>query len=353
MKIQMSNLIKISAIAILIVLSVSCRGRFSKSKNYFKIGDVTYEIKSGEIINNGETDNGFKLDLRLYDEKKANFVNFRIVSQQAENIKSFTYTDFEGSWVEGYKENGSYANMAAINVGKVVINRSSDGYSINIDCTDQYSNEVTGYFKGKLEVKDEDNKVHKLPEYVLPEEIYEEVVGYFPIYSGLTPPDMRGEYISSPHVLIYASYSENPDSIQFFSDRYMGFIYVNKQMNFYGKQYDSLENKYLEEIQYGVKITGKDDNFTCYYVVDGYVQGYYAQQSFIFSGKKTERGLEDFHVAVVLLETSGNPNMYAKNSYRILKDNDGVAEMNLWLSGRNGDNTLTVINDNAFDIWMK
>ena len=194
--------------------------------------------------------------------------------------------------------------------------------------------------------------VKKLPEYVLPNEIYEEVIQLIPVYSGTTPPDMKGEYVSSPHALIYESYGEKPDSLQFYSDRYMGFIYTNKQMNFYGKQYDSIEHKYMEEIQYNVKITGSNDQFTCYYVVDGYVQGYYAQQAFIFSGKKTDAGLEDFHTAVVLLETSGNPNMYEKNSYRVLKDYDGLAEKNNWLSGRSVATTSTRGN-NAFDIWMK
>ena len=101
-----------------------------------------------------------------------------------------------------------------------------------------------------------------------------------------------------------------------------------------------------------MKITGSDDNFTCYYVVDGYVQGFYAQQSFIFSGKKTPQGLENFHVAVILLETSGHPNMYPNNSYRVLKDYDGLAETNYWLSGKSGG-SVKAKSGNAFDIWMK
>ena len=211
---------------------------------------------------------------------------------------------------------------------------------------------MKGYFKGDLSKVDEDNLVHKVPDYVLPSEIYDEVIQYIPIYSGVTPPNMEGEYVSAPHALIYESYADNPDSLQFYSDRYLGFIYANKQMNFYGKQYDSASRVYVEEIQYGVKITGSDDNFTCYYVVDGYVQGFYAQQSFIFSGKKTPQGLENFHVAVILLETSGHPNMYPNNSYRVLKDYDGLAETNYWLSGKSGG-SVKAKSGNAFDIWMK
>ena len=350
MKSFASNLIKISTLILVITFLASCRDR-NIPKNYFIVEDTRYEIKSGEIINNGESSNGFSLDLRLYNESKENFLSFVIVSPQAESIPSSTYTDFEGSWVLGYKD-GNYTSIGSINTGKVVINRSSDGYSIEIECVDQYSNKVEGRYKGELTAKDENNLVKKLPEYVLPNEIYDEVIDLIPVYSGTTPPDMKGEYVSSPHALIYESYGEKPDSLQFYSDRYMGFIYTNKQMNFYGKQYDSLDRKYIEEIQYNVKITGSNDQFTCYYVVDGYVQGYYAQQAFIFSGKKTDAGLEDFHTAVVLLETSGNPNMYEKHSYRVLKDYDGLAEKNNWLSGRGAVATSTRGN-NAFDIWMK
>ncbi len=350
MKSLASNLVKISALILVTIFLASCWGRNNKPKNYFTIGDNTYEIKSGVIINNGETENGFDLDLRLYDEKGENFLNFDIVSPQAENIPSTTYTNVEGIWILGYNESGNFDN-GYIKTGKLVVNRSSDGYSIDIKCTDQYSNDIEGYYKGELSKKDEDNLVHKLPDYVLPTEIYEDVTNLLPVYSGSNPPDMKGEYVSTPHALIYESYAETPDSLQFYSDRYLGFSYLNKEMMFYGKQYDSLANKYIEEIQYGVKITGDNDYFTCYYVVDGYVQGYYAQQSFIFSGKKTEAGIEDFHTAVVLLENSGNPNMFAKHSFRVLKDYDGLAETNYWLSGRG--EVSTAKGTNPFDIWMK
>lgn len=352
MKSTALNLLKTSMLALIIIFVTSC-GEKGKPRNYFKIGEDIYEIKSGIIINNGETENGFNLDLRLYDESGTNFVNFGIISEQAESIANSTYTGFDGSWILGYNDNGSYSNMASINRGSIVTNRTSDGYSIEANCIDQYNTEIKVYFKGELSKKDENNLVRKLPNYVLPEEIYDEVTALIPIHSGINPPDMEGEYVSAPHALIYESYGEKPDSLQFYSDRYLGFLYANKQMNFYGKQYDSLENRYIEEVQYGVKITGDNDLFTCYYVVDGYVQGYYAQQSFIFSGKKTEAGLEDFYVGVILLETSGNPNMFAKHSYRILKDYDGLAETNYWLSGKSSSNTATVKNKNVFDIWMK
>lgn len=350
-----SNLLRISALILVVVLVFSCGGN-KLPKHYFKVGDDVYEIVSGTIINNGEAEGGgFNLSLRLYTESGSDFINFNIASPQAESLPSKTFTDLEGSWVTGYTSNGTYTNMATINSGSLVIEKSNQGYIVEIECTDQYSNKVEGYYKGSLNLKDENNLVHVLPNYVLPDEIYDAVTEKFPVYSGVTPPDMSGEYVSSPHILIYESYAENPDSIQRYHDRYMGFVYDSKQMNFYGKQLiDGENNVYDEVIAYGVKITGENDNFTCYYIVEGYPGGYYAQQAFIFSGKKTDAGLEDFHTAVVLLETSGNPDLQPKNSYRILKDEDGLAEENNWLSKRGTTKGKSLAKDeDLFKMWMK
>lgn len=352
MRSKVSNLLKISALIMIVIMSAACGRKNKLPKNYYKVDDQVYEIKYGQIINHGEEEGDFDLELRLCCENGNDFINFKILSSQAENLPYTTINNPNGSWIVGYN-NGSYNSIGTIKSGKVVIDRSKDGYIIEIECNDQYNNKVEGYFKGELDKSDENNLVHKIPNYVLPNEIYDEVTELLPLYEGLTPPNMTGEYVSSPHILFYESYAENPDSIQYYSDRYVGFIYDSKQMNFYAKQYDPEEDKYIEEIQYGVKITGENDNFTCYYVVDGYPGGYYAQQAFIFSGKKTNDGIEDFHTAVVLLETSGHPDMPAKNSYRILKDEDGLAENNNWMSKKNAYQTKRLQDEDLFKMWMK
>ncbi len=352
MRSKVSNLLKISALIMIVIMSAACGRKNKLPKNYYKVDDQVYEIKYGQIINHGEVEGVFDLELRLCCENGNDFINFKILSSQAENLPYTTINNPNGSWIVGYN-NGSYNSIGTIKSGKVVIDRSKDGYIIEIECNDQYNNKVEGYFKGELDKSDENNLVHKIPNYVLPNEIYDEVTELLPLYEGLTPPNMTGEYVSSPHILFYESYAENPDSIQYYSDRYVGFIYDSKQMNFYAKQYDPEEDKYIEEIQYGVKITGGNDNFTCYYVVDGYPGGYYAQQAFIFSGKKTNDGIEDFHTAVVLLETSGHPDMPAKNSYRILKDEDGLAENNNWMSKKNAYQTKRLQDEDLFKMWMK
>lgn len=359
-----SNLLGNIAVLLILVLLSSC-GKKKKTEetpqlgNHFYIGDALYEMSSGTIINNGQVDTVsdlFRIDLRLYAIDHKNFVNFGIISKYAEKISDGTYTmnseDVQGSWVLGYNDDGSYSSMGNLTSGKFVVSRDSGGYLIEINATDKYGNSLTGTYRGNLSNKDVDNSVHQLPNYVCPDEIYNGLTQYFPIFSGVNPPDMTGEYVSAPNALIYESYVENHDTIIIYSDRYLGFIYDSKQLNFYGKQYDPVQGKDIEEIYYGAKITGDNDNFTCYFVVDGYVSGYYSQQSFIFSGKKTNEGIENYHSAVVLLETSGNPNMLPKNSYRVLKDLDGLAEAEDWMSkGR----AVSVSKDNAdlFKIWMK
>lgn len=356
MKHNKSLLSTISILLLIIVVLSSCNKKKTKTPDsYFKVGETVYELKSGTLINKGEVSGGFDIDLRLYCENNADFISFRFVSEQAESLLNMTHNNIQGSWVLGYNEDGSYTNMGTINSGSLVVNRNAEGYTFEFNCTDQYNNTVNGVYKGNISKKDENILVHQLPNYVLPNEIYDGVTEYFPIHAGVNPPDIKGEYVSAPHAYVYNSHTDS-DTLVFNSDRYLGFIYNNNQLNFYGKQYDSINGDYIEEIQYGVKITGDGDDFTCYYVVDGYPNGYYAQQSFIFSGTKTPEGLKDFFVAVVLLEKSGNPSIAeSNNSYRILKDYDGLAEEESWLSkkGTTSFKAREMSDEELFDMWIK
>ena len=352
MKKIVSNLLYISILLLIIATATSCRRDLPN--NYFIVDGEVYEVNAGFLVNNGETQGGFDLDLQLISGDGSNYINFSIVSPQAEKLINKTYNNPSGFWVVGYQSNGKYKSMAQINKGYIVVDRKSDGYVININCTDQYGNEIEGYYKGRLSNTDKNNIVHAIPDYVIPEEIYSDVEEYFPIYFGTDIPDIDGEYLSSPHVLVYQSDSETPDSIVYFSDCYVGFMYRNNQMSFFKKQFDTEQGKDIEEIYYNVKISGDDNYFTCYYVIDGYPDGYYAQQSFLFSGRKTDQGIEDFHTAVILLETSGHPYLPAKNTFRVLKDQDGMAYMNNWMTKSPAPKRGSTNNDaDSFRMWMK
>lgn len=200
-----------------------------------------------------------------------------------------------------------------------------------------------------------------VPENVLPTEVKDEVKNYMDIYEGENPPHLNGQFVSRPHALIHESYnpSYNPeDSTVFYYDRYVAFVYSETNgLDFYGKQLDSVkpngDSIYYEEHVSKLKITGTGNNFSCYYDTEGYPDGMYAKQSTIFSGKWDEKtGIIDFKVAVVLVETSGNPNLQPKNSFRVLGDFDGVAKINNWMGAKSSAST-TYDSNCAFKMFRK
>lgn len=192
----------------------------------------------------------------------------------------------------------------------------------------------------------------ELPPSVLPEELKDEVGQYITIFSGDDPVKTDGQFVSKPHMLLHSSVVT--DTIQVYNDRYICFVVNNNgSVDFYGKQWDNTYNKYYEEVYRNLKRVGEDDNFTCYYLTEAYPNGMYALQSTIFSGKwnPSYGGLKDFQVAVILLETSGNPNLAPNNSYRVLGDGDGLAKDTAWLAKKNFMDDGVMINE--YDpFWM-
>lgn len=182
-----------------------------------------------------------------------------------------------------------------------------------------------------------------VPDSILPAALIDTVKHYMNIYSGDNPPQF-GEIqcLSHPHKLIFSTQAN--DSIgEDFSDRYIAFQIRNKTyVDFYGKQWDDNYNAYYEEAYRKLVLLGTGENFSCYYLTEGYPNGLYACYSTIFSGKWTSsyNGIKDFQVAVILLETSGNPYLAPKNTFRVLGDGDGLAEYNQWMDkAESFDNT--------------
>ena len=179
--------------------------------------------------------------------------------------------------------------------------------------------------------------------------LYEAVTAHINIYIGENPPAIYGQFLSHPHILIHSTFSQDTIGSQY-SDRYIAFERNGDKVNFYGKQGD------YEEVYRDLYVIGEGENFTCYYITEGYPNGLYAKQSTIFSGNWTESlgGLGDFQVAVLLLETSGNPNLEPVNTYRILGDGDGLAEDEAWLYKRALiSDEVTVSAEDAFRMFRK
>ena len=198
----------------------------------------------------------------------------------------------------------------------------------------------------------------ELPESVLPPELKDVVGEYFTIYSGKNPVKVVGQFVSSPHALMATSLDPDynyPDTVIYYNDRYLCFERTSGGLvNFYGKQWDDEYGSYYEEAYRNLNSVGEDDNFTCYFFTEGYPNGMYAKQSTIFSGKWDESygGLKDFQVAVILLETSGNPNLDPPGSYRVLGDYDGLAQDTNWMGKKAMvPNNVKVSEEDAFRMF--
>ena len=196
-----------------------------------------------------------------------------------------------------------------------------------------------------------------VPPSVLPEELAAEVGSHIQIYAGPTPAKVHGEFLSHPHRLLYSTASSDTIGTDFY-DRYICFEWTDPNFNridFYGKQQIDEEGNNYEEVYRNIYVVGTGENFTCYYITEGYPQGLYAKQATIFSGNWTESlgGLGNFKVAVILLETSGNPNLEPVNTYRVLGDSDGLAENCEWMKGKRSVTNATTSHEDAFRMFIK
>lgn len=187
-----------------------------------------------------------------------------------------------------------------------------------------------------------------LPTSIMPDSLMGPVTTYFTINEGTNPtyPDsIFGQFVSRPHTLLHST--DPNDTISVFYDRYIAFKRNGNKIDFYGKQWDDELNNYYQEAYRGLYILGTGENFSCYYLVEGYPNGRYAKFSTIFSGKwnASYGGLKDFQVAVILLETSNNPHLAPAGTYRVLGDGDGLAQDTTWIAGTKGAFMNGVVTD--------
>lgn len=190
-----------------------------------------------------------------------------------------------------------------------------------------------------------------LPQSILPDSLEAAVSEYFTAYEGENPPSFNGQFVSHPHVLLHST--EPNDTVALYNDRYIAFFINSSKVDYYGKQwYDDYDTWYEEAYRKLYKI-GSGDGFCCYYFTEGYPNGMYAKQSTIFSGKwdASYGGLKDFQVAVILLETSGNPNLADPGSFRVLGDGDGLAVDTIWMAKDMPDNNITMTDEDAFSMF--
>lgn len=193
----------------------------------------------------------------------------------------------------------------------------------------------------------------RIPTQVLPEAYRDTVNKYFTVHQGEHGMRFDGQFVSSPHKLLYTTIPT--DTVEYYNDRYIAFFKNgDNKMDFFGKQWDDKKHDYYNEAYRQLFVIGTGEDFTCYYLTEGYPNGMYAKQATIFSGSWDESygGLKDFQVAVLLLQTSGNPNLPPKGSIRILGDADGLAQDTLWINGtRESMEDVHVSAEDAFSMF--
>ena len=191
-----------------------------------------------------------------------------------------------------------------------------------------------------------------VPTDVLPVGLDTIVTEYFTVHAGENAPLFEGQFVSKPHVLIHSTIED--DTVSVYNDRYIAFFGNQQYTDFYGKQWDDGRQDYYNEVYRKLFVLGTGDAFTTYYLTEGYPNGMFARQSTIFSGKWNESygGLKDFQVAVILLETSGNPNLAPAGSFRVLGDGDGLAQDTNWIEGtKRSLNDMVVVDDDPFRMF--
>lgn len=192
-----------------------------------------------------------------------------------------------------------------------------------------YGNEIE--FVAMNEIPNPEPVDGHVPSGVLPDVLSDEISQYMNIYSGEDLSAFETQFVSSPHKLMHTTFDEPANTV--YPDRYFAFVRNDNQFEIYEKVWDDLTQMYVLQAHRPSYIVGSGNNFTAYYVDEGYPNGHYARQATIFSGTFDEstNAVNDFKMAVILVRTYGNPNLPPENSYRIIGDEDGVAEFYEWL----------------------
>ncbi|HID39937.1 MAG TPA: hypothetical protein EYP36_10555 [Calditrichaeota bacterium] len=145
-----------------------------------------------------------------------------------------------------------------------------------------------------------------------------------PINRGGNPPNVEASYLCKPFKLINSNReSDNIGSI--YADYYVKFSNQNNE-----KLTISMDYENGPEVGNGIGgfIVGDDGKFSVFSKLTVVVYSDTAYILNLISGKLVDNGLQDFYLALLMLDNQGNPNGYYINNGdgRVFKDDDGLAE---------------------------
>lgn len=162
---------------------------------------------------------------------------------------------------------------------------------------------------------------------VIPPEILDRMDDYIPIYDGVNPPDVTGQYVASPFVIEYDSTNQHNAGDRF-TDVYFKFYNQDLEKNtldFYEKEGKNTQ------VGTGAFISGEGEYFSVFFNTDG--TGVYDdytiwfKTALVISGIKTSSGIKDLQYAFVLVDKGDDPSSHLIEigSFRVFKDKDGLS----------------------------
>jgi len=210
------------------------------------------------------------------------------------------------------------------------------GMGSSLESVDRYNSDKRALFSVRC-VQDGGNEIDSVgyvPSAVVPDDIRDKFEDKMPLYSGTTPPDIIGQYLTNSQILAGSSLSSDVIGSDNWADMYIAFIDgLNGKLSYREKQGTGSEGESDDVV---VEVVGNSNNFTAYFIKTGVSKGISNKNSTVISGTLTNSGISGFHYAFIMLEKGSDPTneLVPVNTYRIFKENDGLAEKYNWLSNK-------------------
>lgn len=171
----------------------------------------------------------------------------------------------------------------------------------------------------------------EVPADVIPDVIREEIEKYMPIYSGIEPPDIEGQYLTNTLKLVGSSHSNDIIGSTSWASLYIAFIAGKNGKLAYREKSN---NSQSESEDVTVHVVGTSNEFTAYFVTDGISSGVETTKSTIISGTLTTEGITNYHYAFIMLKKGPDltNQLVPVNTYRVFEEYDGLAANYTWLT---------------------
>ncbi|WP_300814093.1 fimbrillin family protein [uncultured Bacteroides sp.] len=166
---------------------------------------------------------------------------------------------------------------------------------------------------------------------VVPEEIQDALEPYMPIYNGINPPIVEGQYLISQMVTVYCEDQGvgGYDPGDVVKDTYIRFYNQNTTNNTLDYE-DKSGNS--ASVGKGAFISGYGDYFSAFFNTEGVSDGIKYKTALIISGIKTSSGIRDLYYAFIMVEKGADPEeeLMDEGVFRVFKDGDGLAANTAW-----------------------